>query len=42
VNFPGQIKKVQILVEGREVESIAGHFDTSQPLDVQVKDYVFQ
>ncbi|MDP7279830.1 MAG: GerMN domain-containing protein [Candidatus Poribacteria bacterium] len=42
LNFPEQIKKVQILIEGREVESIAGHFDTSQPLDVQVKDYVFQ
>ena len=42
LNFPEQIKKVQILVEGREVESIAGHFDTSQPLEVQVKDYVFQ
>ena len=42
VNFPDKIKQVQILIDGREIESIAGHFDTSQPLNVQVTDYVFQ
>lgn len=32
-NFP-TVKAVQILVEGQEVESIAGHIDTSQPFDL--------
>jgi hypothetical protein len=31
-NVPG-IKRVQILIEGREVETIAGHMDIRRPLD---------
>ena len=27
-----EIKKVQILIEGKKIESIKGHVDTSQPL----------
>jgi len=38
VNFPDKIVQVQILINGREIESIAGHFNTSQPLNVQVAD----
>ena len=38
VNFPDKIVQVQILINGREIESIAGHFNTSQPLHVQVTD----
>ena len=38
VNFPDNIVQVQILINGREIESIAGHFSTSQPLNVQVAD----
>ncbi len=38
VNFPDNIVQVQILINGREIESIAGHFNTSQPLNVQVAD----
>ncbi len=30
-NFPQQIKKVQILIEGQEVDTIAGHVDISKP-----------
>jgi spore germination protein GerM len=30
-NFPQQIKKVQILIEGQEVNTIAGHVDISKP-----------
>lgn len=32
-NFP-EITAVQILVDGQPVDSLAGHFDTSHPLDV--------
>lgn len=32
-NFP-TVKAVQILVEGEEIESIAGHIDTSRPFDL--------
>lgn len=32
-NFPG-IARLQLLVEGEAVESLAGHVDTSKPLDV--------
>ncbi len=31
-NFP-EIKKVQILLDGREVESLAGHMDLTRPLE---------
>lgn len=31
-NFSGQIKAVQILIEGLEADTIAGHVDISQPL----------
>ncbi len=31
-NFPDQIKKVQILIEGLEADTIAGHVDISKPL----------
>ena len=29
--FP-EIKKVQIVIEGRKVETLKGHMDTSQPI----------
>ena len=32
-NFP-QIVRVQILVDGQPVETLAGHFDTSKPLEI--------
>jgi spore germination protein GerM len=32
-NFP-QIARVQILVDGQPVETLAGHFDTSKPLEI--------
>ena len=32
-NFP-EVRAVQILVDGQPVDSLAGHFDTSGPLDV--------
>jgi spore germination protein GerM len=32
-NFP-EITRVQILVDGETVESIAGHFDTSKPIEI--------
>jgi spore germination protein GerM len=32
-NFP-QIVRVQILVDGQPVETLAGHFDTSRPLEI--------
>jgi spore germination protein GerM len=32
-NFPG-IARVQLLVEGEAVESLAGHVDTSKPLEI--------
>jgi hypothetical protein len=31
-NVP-EIKRVQILIEGREVETLAGHMDIRRPLD---------
>ncbi len=33
-SFPG-VQKVQILIEGKSVESIGGHLDISQPLPIQ-------
>ena len=30
--FPDEIKQVQILIDGKEIETIAGHLDLSQPL----------
>ena len=27
------IHKVQLLVEGQKIETLAGHFDTSEPLE---------
>lgn len=32
-NFP-EVARVQILVDGEPVESLAGHFDTSKPLEI--------
>jgi len=32
-NFP-DVERVQFLVEGREIESIAGHYDAGQPFEV--------
>jgi hypothetical protein len=32
-NFP-EIVRVQILVDGQPVETVAGHFDTSRPLEI--------
>jgi len=32
--FPG-VQKVQILVEGKPIETLGGHLDISQPLPVQ-------
>ena len=32
VNFPEKIQSVQILIEGQEVNTIAGHIDISHPL----------
>jgi spore germination protein GerM len=32
-NFP-EVTAVQILVDGQPIDSLAGHFDTSKPLDV--------
>jgi len=32
-NFP-EIARLQLLVDGQPVETLAGHFDTSQPLDL--------
>jgi len=34
-SFPG-VQKVQILIEGKSVESIGGHLDISKPLPVQL------
>jgi spore germination protein GerM len=31
-NFSGQIETVQILIEGQEVDTLAGHIDISKPL----------
>jgi hypothetical protein len=31
-NVP-EVKRVQILIEGREVETLAGHVDIRRPLD---------
>ena len=31
-NFPEEIQKVQILIDGKEAESIAGHIDISRPI----------
>lgn len=30
--FPDEIKQVQILIDGKEIETIAGHLNLSQPL----------
>jgi len=37
-NFPEKIKKVQILIEGQEVDTIAGHIDISQPLSLEEQE----
>ena len=31
-NFPEEIRKVRILIDGREAETIAGHIDISRPI----------
>jgi spore germination protein GerM len=36
VNFP-EVKRVQILIEGEEVETLTGHLDTSAPLAADLK-----
>jgi hypothetical protein len=42
-NFP-EIHRVQLLVEGQEVRTLAGHLDTSRPLkpDMRRVDWMFQ
>ena len=37
VNFPDQIRKVQILIEGLETDTIGGHIDISKPLDLSLE-----
>ncbi len=37
-NFPEHIRQVQILVEGLEVETLAGHIDISRPLTIVPPD----
>ena len=32
-NFP-EVRRLQILVQGKPIESIAGHFDTSRPIEL--------
>jgi len=32
-NF-AQVKRLQILVDGQPIDTLAGHFDTSQPIDI--------
>ena len=36
VNFPDQIRKVQILIEGLETDTIRGHIDISKPLNLSL------
>ena len=36
VNFPDEIRKVQILIEGLETDSIGGHVDISKPLSLSL------
>ena len=36
-NFPDQIRKVQILVEGLETDTLGGHIDISKPLHLSVE-----
>lgn len=36
-NFPDQLRKVQILIEGLETDTIGGHIDISKPLDLSVE-----
>lgn len=35
-NFPKAIDKAQILINGREVDTLAGHIDLSQPLPIEL------
>ena len=36
VNFPDEIRKVQILIEGLETDTIGGHIDISRPLSLSL------
>lgn len=36
VNFPDQISRVQILIEGQEVDTLGGHIDISKPLSLMM------
>ena len=36
-NFPDQIRKVQILIEGLETDTLGGHIDISKPLNVSLE-----
>ena len=36
-NFPDQIRKVQILIEGLETDTIGGHIDISKPLALSLE-----
>ncbi|RKU13543.1 hypothetical protein C6502_04050 [Candidatus Poribacteria bacterium] len=36
VNFPDEIRKVQILIEGLETDTIGGHVDISKPLSLSL------
>ena len=36
MNFPAEIRKVQILIEGLETDTIGGHVDISKPLNLSL------
>ena len=36
VNFPDEIRKVQILIEGLETDTVGGHVDISKPLNLSL------
>lgn len=36
-NFPDQIRRVQILIEGLETDTLGGHIDISKPLNVSLE-----
>ena len=36
INFPEEIRKVQILIEGLETDTIGGHVDISKPLNLSL------
>lgn len=36
INFPQTIDKVQLLIDGREIDTLAGHIDLSRPLPIKI------